>query len=167
MGAMTDFAGTGAHERALPSAQAAQVELAFSLSTDADARADASADASGSRGSGSHGSATVRARGELDIATADQAFAYLRDVLDSQDLGPDGALTVNLEELTFCDAAGLGVLARLAGHARESGRELKLASARPSLLRIMRITGMDRTFPELRTPGPQMIAWPRQPTAAS
>ena len=94
------------------------------------------------------GKATVRVRGELDIATADQAYAYLRDVVDSQ----DGPVTMNLAELTFCDAAGLGVLARVAGHARRSGRSLKLTAARPALLRIMRITGMDEAFPEVRNP---------------
>ena len=76
------------------------------------------------------GRATVRVTGELDIATADQAYAYLRDVVDSQ----DGPVTMNLAELTFCDAAGLGVLARVAGYAKRSGRSLKLTAARPSLL---------------------------------
>src|SRR6201996_1590330 len=94
------------------------------------------------------GKATVRVRGELDIATADQAYAYLRDVMDNQ----DGPVTMNLSELTFCDAAGLGVLARVAGYARRSGHSLKLTAARPSLLPIMRITGMDEAFPEVRTP---------------
>lgn len=146
MGAMTDFA------RAVQPTQATQLELAFSPAGD--------------------GGATVRARGELDIATADQAFAYLRDVLDSDALdsgapdGPGGSLTINVEDLTFCDAAGLGALARLAGHAHRSGRELKLASARPSLQRIMRITGMDKTFPEVRTSALHMIAWPRQAAAS-
>jgi anti-anti-sigma factor len=109
------------------------------------------------------GKATVRVTGELDIATADQAYAYLRDVVDSQ-VGP---VTMNLAELTFCDAAGLGVLARVAGYAKRSGRSLKLTAARPSLLRIMRITGMDEAFPEVRTPALTTIAWPRQasPTA--
>jgi len=109
------------------------------------------------------GRATVRVTGELDIATADQAYAYLRDVVDSQ----AGPVTMNLAELTFCDAAGLGVLARVAGYAKRSGRSLKLTAARPSLLRIMRITGMDEAFPEVRTPPLAMIAWPRQasPTA--
>lgn len=104
----------------------------------------------------------VSVRGELDIATADQAYAYLRDVVDNL----RGPLTVNLAELTFCDAAGLGALARLAGHARQAGHDLKLAAARPSLLRIMRITGMDKTFPEVRGPALHMIAWPRQAAAA-
>jgi len=102
----------------------------------------------------------VRFRGELDIATADQAYAYLRDVVDNQ----DGPVMMNLSELSFCDAAGLGVLARVAGHARRSGRSLKLTAARPSLLRIMRITGMDEAFPEVRNPTLSVISLPRQAT---
>lgn len=106
------------------------------------------------------GQATVEVRGELDIATADQAYVYLRDVVDNQ----DGPVMMNLSELSFCDAAGLGVLARVAGHARRSGRSLKLVSVRPSLLRIMAITGMDEAFPEVRSPSLSVIAWPRQST---
>jgi anti-anti-sigma factor len=121
---------------------AMQLELAFQVTTD--------------------GKATVQLRGELDIATADQAYAYLRDVVDSQ----DGPVTMNLAELTFCDAAGLGVLARVAGYARRSGRSVKLTAARPSLLRIMRITGMDQAFPEVRNSALTMIAWPRQATVS-
>ena len=106
------------------------------------------------------GKATVRVRGELDIATADQAYAYLRDVVDNQ----DGPVTMNLSELSFCDAAGLGVLARVAGHARRSGRSLKLTAARPALLRIMHITGLDEAFPEVRNPTLSVISLPRQAT---
>jgi anti-anti-sigma factor len=110
------------------------------------------------------GKATVRVRGELDIATADQAYSYLRDVVDNQ----SGPVTMNLSELTFCDAAGLGVLARAAGYARQAGRSLKLTSARPSLVRIMHITGMDEAFPEVRRPGLSVLSLPRQvPAAAS
>jgi anti-anti-sigma factor len=119
-------------------AQALQLELAYQVAAD--------------------GRATVRICGELDIATADQAYAYLRDVVDSQ----SGPVTMNLAELTFCDAAGLGVLARVAGHARRSGRSIKLAAARPSMVRIMRITGMDEAFPEVRGQALAMISWPRQ-----
>lgn len=104
------------------------------------------------------GKATVQVRGELDIATADRAYAYLREVVDSQ----HGPVTMNLAELTFCDAAGLGVLARLAGHARRTGSSLRLTAARPALLRIMRITGVDKAFPEISNPSLRIIAWPRQ-----
>jgi len=121
-------------------ARALQLELAYQVAAD--------------------GKATVRIRGELDIATADQAYAYLRDVVDNQ----DGPVMMNLSELSFCDAAGLGVLARVAGHARRAGRSLKLTAARPSLLRIMRITGMDEAFPEVRNPTLSVISLPRQAT---
>ena len=121
-------------------AQALQLELAYQVAAD--------------------GKATVRVRGELDIATADQAYVYLRDVVDSQ----DGPVTMNLSELSFCDAAGLGVLAKVAGHARRSGRSLKLTAARPALLKIMRITGMDEAFPEVRSLPLSAISLPRQAT---
>jgi anti-sigma B factor antagonist len=119
-------------------AQTLQLELAYQVAPD--------------------GKATVRVRGELDIATADQAYAYLRDVVDSQ----RGPVLMNLSELSFCDAAGLGVLARVAGYARRCGRVLKLTAARPALLRIMAITGMDEAFPEVRNPALSVIAFPRQ-----
>jgi anti-sigma B factor antagonist len=83
--------------------------------------------------------------GELDIATAEQAYSYISEIIDGR-LAP---VTVDLSGLTFCDASGLGVLARAARYARQKGRQLTLASARPSLQKIMRITGLDRAFPEL------------------
>jgi anti-anti-sigma factor len=84
--------------------------------------------------------------GELDIATAEQAYAYLSEVID----GRQAPVCVDLSGLIFCDACGLGVLARIARHARQAGRQLRLIAARPSLLKIMRITGLDHAFPELR-----------------
>jgi anti-anti-sigma factor len=103
------------------------------------------------------GQAMVNVRGELDIATAEQAHAYLRRVVDGE---KKGKITLNLGDLTFCDAAGLGVLAKVAGHARRTGRTLRVTAARPSLLRIMRITGMDEAFPEIRTPVLAMLNCP-------
>ncbi len=92
------------------------------------------------------GSQVVSVKGELDIATAEQAYLYVSGVIDDWP-APVG---VDLSGVTFCDASGLGALARIARHAREAGRQLRLVSARPSLLKIMRITGLDGTFPELR-----------------
>jgi anti-anti-sigma factor len=94
---------------------------------------------------GANGYQVVSVTGELDIATAEQAYSYISEVID----GRPAPVTVDLSGLTFCDASGLGALARIARHAREAGRQLMLASARPSLLKIMRITGLDRAFPEL------------------
>jgi anti-sigma B factor antagonist len=91
------------------------------------------------------GNQIVSVAGELDIATAEQAYTYISNVIDAWPL----PVSVDLSGLSFCDAAGLGVLARIARHARKAGRQLRLTAARPSLLKIMRITGLDRTFPEL------------------
>jgi anti-sigma B factor antagonist len=92
------------------------------------------------------GSQVISVTGELDIATAEQAFTYISDVIDCW----PAPVSVDLAGVTFCDASGLGALARVARHARDAGRQLRLTSARPSLLKIMRITGLDRAFPELR-----------------
>jgi anti-anti-sigma factor len=95
------------------------------------------------------GNQIISVTGELDIATAEQAYAYISDVIDAW-LGESPApVSVDLSGLTFCDASGLGALARIARHARQAGRQLRLTAARPSLLKIMRITGLDRAYPEL------------------
>jgi anti-anti-sigma factor len=94
---------------------------------------------------GANGYQIVSVAGELDIATADQAYSYISEVID----GRSAPVTVDLSGLTFCDASGLGALTRIARHAREAGRQLMLTSARPSVMKIMRITGLDRVFPEL------------------
>jgi anti-sigma B factor antagonist len=91
------------------------------------------------------GSQVISVTGELDIATAQQAYTYISEVIDCW----QAPVTVDLAGVTFCDASGLGALARIARHARQADRQLRLISARPSLLKIMRITGLDQTFPEL------------------
>lgn len=110
------------------------------------------------------GHAMVMALGELDIATAGHAFAYLRTVLESE---KKGKLTLNLADLVFCDAAGLSVLAKLAAYARRTDRSVRLASPRPGLVRIMRITGMDEAYPEISTPLLSMVPTPRQSFATA
>jgi anti-sigma B factor antagonist len=99
---------------------------------------------------GPDGCQVISVAGELDIATAEKAYAYISEVIDSWQV----PVTVDLSALTFCDASGLGVLAKVARHARQAGRQLSLTSARPSLLKLMRMTGLDRAFPELRPAAP-------------
>ena len=64
------------------------------------------------------GNQVVSVTGELDIATAEQAYLYISDVIDAWPT----PVSVDLSGLTFCDASGLGVLARTARHARQAGR---------------------------------------------
>ena len=97
------------------------------------------------------GRAVVVIRGELDAATADQAYDYARQIIDRA----GGDVRIDLAGLSFCDARGLRALVRIADHARGAGRPLSLVSTRPPILKIMRITGVDAMFPELRQPGPR------------
>ena len=95
------------------------------------------------------GHAVAVIRGELDAATADHAYEYVRRVIDRSH-GPVG---IDLAELTFCDARGLRMLVGVAVHARKAARRLSLVAPRPAIVKIMHITGVDANFPELRQPG--------------
>jgi anti-sigma B factor antagonist len=93
------------------------------------------------------GQPVVTVTGEIDIATADEARSYLCGVIDTEPL----SAIVDVTGVTFCDAAGLGMFAKVAQHARDAGRPIRLTGVRPSLVKIMRITGLDAAYPELRT----------------
>jgi anti-sigma B factor antagonist len=88
------------------------------------------------------GEAVVDLGGELDILSAEIAVSYVRDVIDRH----RGPVKVNLTALTFCDARGLAALVRMARYAEQEGCPFRLASPNPSLVKIMRITGLDRRF---------------------
>ena len=92
------------------------------------------------------GHAAAVIRGELDAATADAAREYVGQVIARS----RGAVEVDLTGLSFCDARGLRALVAMASCARSHGRRLKLTGTRPGIVKIMRITGVDANFPELR-----------------
>ena len=88
------------------------------------------------------GETVVDLGGDLDILSAEAAVSYVRDVIDRH----HGPVTVNLTALAFCDAKGLAALVRMARYAEQKGCPFRLASPRPRLVKIMRITGLDRRF---------------------
>jgi anti-anti-sigma factor len=110
------------------------------------------------------GEAVVDIGGELDITTAEPAARYVSQVIDRY----RRPVIVDLTTLGFCDASGLSSLLRMARDAQQAGCPFRLASPSPSLVKIMRITGLhhrflppaaDRRF--LRTPASR--AQTRQP----
>jgi anti-sigma B factor antagonist len=68
--------------------------------------------------------------------------SYVSDVIDNH----HGPVTAALTALAFCDTQGLAALVRMANHAKHKDRPFQIASPRPSLVKIMRITGLDRRF---------------------
>ncbi|MDT4921246.1 MAG: hypothetical protein QOI15_2148 [Pseudonocardiales bacterium] len=83
--------------------------------------------------------AVVTLRGELDIASAGRLHAALETVA-----GSDVAVVrIDLGELRFIDAAGIGELVQLHVELAAAGRRLSLDRARPRLLRTFRLAEAD------------------------
>jgi RNA polymerase sigma-B factor len=71
--------------------------------------------------------ATVRVRGEIDLATRDRLAAALTAALDAlRRSGPSGRVDVDLRGVAFVDARGLAVLARTVQQGRTRGLEVRL-----------------------------------------
>jgi anti-anti-sigma factor len=92
------------------------------------------------------GQITVTFAGELDYASADQACAYVRDVIDTH----GGEVLLDVASLSFCDAGGLGALARMSEHARQAGSSVHLVAPPPRLMKVIRITGLQDKLPAHR-----------------
>jgi anti-anti-sigma factor len=88
------------------------------------------------------GEAVVQLGGELDIVSAEAAVTYVMDVIDRH----GGPVIADLSALAFCDARGLAALVRMADYAELTGCPFRLASPRPPLIKIMRITGLHHRF---------------------
>jgi len=102
------------------------------------------------------GEAVVELTGDLDIATAELAVSYVTDIIGRH----RKPLIVDLSALDFCDAKGLAALVRMAGYAEQKDLPFQLASPRPSLVKIMRITGLDRRFTTAEIPPPRQLPLP-------
>jgi len=89
------------------------------------------------------GQITVTFAGELDTASADQAYGYVRDVIDAH----GGQVLLDVAGLSFCDARGLGALARMNRYAGQGGSSVHLVAPPPRLRQIIRITGLEDELP--------------------
>ena len=89
------------------------------------------------------GQTAVTFAGELDCASADQAYGYVRDAIDAH----GGQVLLDVVGLSFCDARGLGALARMSRHAGQAGSSLHLVAPPPRLMKIIRLTGLEDTLP--------------------
>jgi anti-sigma B factor antagonist len=86
------------------------------------------------------GSVCLRLQGELDLATA----CDLRQVYEVVECGlrPGVSVVVDLAELRFVDAAGLGALVRLRNRVRSAGADLTVVGPSPQVRRIFDHAGL-------------------------
>jgi anti-anti-sigma factor len=91
--------------------------------------------------------AVVRVRGEVDIATAPRLRGALaEEQWRRQQESAAAPLVVDLSEVTFMGACGLGVLVRALGEARRSGGDLVLRNPTSTTMRMLDLTGLLDVF---------------------
>ena len=85
----------------------------------------------------------MSARGELDLATVPRLHSALNKFVDDH---AGRRIIVDLDGLTACDDAGLGVLLGAAGRARQGSGELVVVSSDGPLRTRLGRTGFDRAI---------------------
>jgi anti-sigma B factor antagonist len=85
--------------------------------------------------------------GEVDVYTAPR----LKEALVSIEGGCSNVV-VNLERVGFIDSSGLGVLVSALRRARERDGVVRIVCTRENILKIFRITGLDKVFPIFADP---------------
>ncbi len=86
---------------------------------------------------------SVTVVGEIDLYTSPMLKERLLAAMD------DGCklLVVSLDGVGFIDSSGLGVLVGGLRRMKERGGDLRIACTREHVLKILRITGLDKVFP--------------------
>ncbi len=90
------------------------------------------------------GRVVVRLAGELDAATAPRLHDVLIDLIDG---GTTAVLDVDLAELDFIDSTGLGTIVRARQRIRAHGGDLRLCHPRPSVAKVLEISGLAEALP--------------------
>lgn len=81
--------------------------------------------------------------GEVDVYTAPK----LKEVLVAAIESGCAKVLVDMDKVSFIDSSGLGVLVSALRRARERDGGVRLVCSRDGILKIFRITGLDKVFP--------------------
>jgi anti-sigma B factor antagonist len=88
-------------------------------------------------------SVRVRMAGELDLSTSKELERELDGVFAD---GPRTSVVLDLRELSFLDSTGLRALWTARQHALSNGGRLVLDEPSDPVLRVLRMTRMDKVF---------------------
>jgi anti-sigma B factor antagonist len=89
------------------------------------------------------GVCVVTIAGEVDVYTS----PVLKERLVEAAEDGCGIMIVDLDQVGFIDSSGLGVLVGALRRLREQGGEMHVVCTREQILKIFRITGLDKVFP--------------------
>jgi len=93
-------------------------------------------------GPAAEGRRTVTVRGEVDLATAPELEARVRETLQDA----PGGVDLDLAALSFIDSSGLRTLVALAKDAAARGGSLTLRNLPRHAQRVLELTGLDDWF---------------------
>ena len=96
-----------------------------------------------------NGWAVLEVQGEVDLYTSSQ----LREAIVRLTEEDENRIVVDLNNVSFMDSSGLGVLVAGLKRARERGGELALVFGEGSVQKVIGITGLDKIFPPHRSVG--------------
>ena len=85
----------------------------------------------------------LRVGGEVDLATSPQLHAKLVDLVE---VGEASSVVVDLTPVAFMDSTGLIVLLAAHKRARANGGRVLLVCPGGPVLRVLRLTGMDKVL---------------------
>jgi anti-sigma B factor antagonist len=85
----------------------------------------------------------VALEGEIDVYTAPRLKEVLVEAIESGCV----YVVVDMGNVAFIDSSGLGVLVGALRRAKERSGAVRLVCTRDNILKIFRITGLDKVFP--------------------
>ena len=91
----------------------------------------------------------IRVEGELDLSDC----PHLEHALRAAEVSHAIRILLDLEELTFIDAAGLSVLVAAWHRSMTNGNRLQVTPGKGDVASMFRLTGLDLVLP-FRPPGP-------------
>lgn len=90
---------------------------------------------------------TMVLAGEVDVYTSPRLKQELLELVDAGCMD----IVIDLDALGFIDSSGLGVLVSGLRRVKEHGGTLRLVCTNEAILKIFRITGLDKVFPLFST----------------
>lgn len=84
----------------------------------------------------------VKIMGEVDIHSSPEVKEKLESILDER----EKSMIINAEELDYIDSTGLGMLIGIVKRLKQNNLELVLAKPQSSILKLFRITGLDKVI---------------------
>jgi len=85
---------------------------------------------------------TLVGRGEIDYATLD----LLQKELTEAAQGDAETVVVDLQDVTYIDSMGLGILVGAHKRLKAADRALVLRVANPEMIKLLALTGLDQLF---------------------